>query len=113
MPSGFKLTGMDGPGGLEAALDNLRRRAAPETLQVLREAGEDVRAAIKPKLPRKTGQFQESGRVEDRGDDAVEVAFDGHFKGQSKGTIAAVAKRTAKAAVEARAPELAGRLKVR
>ena len=29
----------------------------------------------------------------------VEVAFDGHYKGQSKATIAAVAKRTAKAAV--------------
>ena len=110
MPSGFTIKGMD---GLDAHLAKLARTAAPETMQMLREAGEDVRAAVKPALPRKTGAFQESGRVEDRGDDAVEVAFDGHYPGQSKGIIRKVAKRTAKAAVEARAPDLAAALKVR
>ena len=113
MASGFKLTGLDGPNGLGAHLRRLAPRAVSETMDVLRDAGGDVRAAIKPALPRRTGAFQDSGKVSDRGDDSVAVTFDGHYKGQSKATIAAVAKRTAKAAVAARAPDIAARLKVR
>ena len=68
MASGFKLTGLDGPNGLDAHLRRLAPRAVSETMDVLRDAGEDVRAAIKPALPRRTGAFQDSGKVSDRGD---------------------------------------------
>ena len=89
MASGFKLTGLDGPNGLDAHLRRLAPRAVSETMDVLRDAGEDVRAAIKPALPRRTGAFQDSGKVSDRGDDSVAVTFTAHYRGQRKATIAA------------------------